>query len=204
MPRPRSYDEPSVLSGAMQAFRRDGYRRVSIRDLEDATGLKAGSIYNSFGDKAGLFDAAFEHYNKVVLGGRVDRFAPATAGISGLRDLFISLMHEPNGENHGCLITNSAIELDRDEQTYRHVCTGMDTLFEAFLNRLAAAQQDGSLRAGTDPVLAATKLLALYQGLLVLIRAGRDKQALERLVAAEFHELETYHDAHPAQQDIQA
>ena len=204
MPRPRSYDEPSFLSGAMQAFRRDGYQRVSIRALEGATGLKAGSIYNSYGDKAGLFDAAFEHYNRAVLGGRIDRFAPATAGISGLRHLFISLMHEPNGESHGCLITNSAIELDRDEKAYRHVGTGMDMLFEVFLNRLAAAQRDGCLRAGTDPVLAATKLLALYQGLLVLIRAGRDKQVLERLVAAEFHELESDHDTHPAQHDIQA
>ncbi|MBY5868668.1 TetR/AcrR family transcriptional regulator [Rhizobium leguminosarum] len=194
MSRPRSYDQSSVLNGAMHAFRRDGYQGVSIRDLEDATGLKVGSIYNSFGDKAGLFDAAFEHYNKTVLGGRIDRFAPAAVGIAGLRNLFTSLMHEPNGESYGCLITNSAVELDRDEHAYRHVRTGMDMLFKVFAERLLAAQQDGSLRAGTDPVLAATKLLALYQGLLVLVRAGRDKHTLERLVAAEFHQLENHHD----------
>jgi hypothetical protein len=38
------------------------------------------------------------------------------------------------------------------------------------------------------------KLLALYQGLLVLVRAGQDKPTLERLVAAEFHELEAHYD----------
>lgn len=194
MSRPRSYDESSVLKGAMHAFRRDGYQGVSIRDLEDATGLKAGSIYNSFGDKAGLFDAAFEHYNTAVLGGRIGRFAPAAAGIAGLRDLFISLMHEPNGESYGCLITNSAVELGRDEHAYRHVRAGMDVLLKVFAERLRAAQQGGSLRAGTDPVLAATKLLALYQGLLVLVRAGQDKSTLERLVATEFHQLEAHHD----------
>ncbi|URK86977.1 TetR/AcrR family transcriptional regulator [Rhizobium sp. RCAM05350] len=194
MSRTRSYDEPSVLKGAMHAFRRDGYQRASIRDLEEATGLKAGSIYNSFSDKAGLFDAAFEHYNQTVLLGRIEQFAPAAAGIAGLRDLFTSLMHEPNGESYGCLITNSAVELGRDEDAYRHVRTGLDNLFTVFAERLVAARHDGSLRADIDPVLAATKLLALYQGLLVLVRAGQDKPTLERLVAAEFHELEAPHD----------
>ena len=194
MSRPRSYDESSVLKGAAQAFRRDGYQRVSIRDLEDATGLKAGSIYNSFGDKAGLFDAAFEHYNKTVLCGRIDRFSSSAAGIAGLRDLFISLMHEPNGESYGCLITNSAVELGDDDDAYRHVRFGMEMLFKVFAERLRAAQQDGTLRAGTDPALAAMKLLALYQGLLVLVRAGQDKHTLERLVAAEFQQMEAHHD----------
>ena len=82
MGRTRSYDEDAVLRGAMHAFRRKGYQAVSIRDLEEATGLKAGSIYNSFGDKAGLFDAAFAHYNQAVLQKRIDRYAargPASA-----------------------------------------------------------------------------------------------------------------------------
>src|SRR5260370_24243450 len=97
MGRTRSYDEETVLSGAMHAFRRKGYEAASIRDLEEATGLKAGSIYNSFGDKAGLFDAAFAHYNRVVLGGRIARYAPAVAGLGRLRDLFLSLLLQPNG-----------------------------------------------------------------------------------------------------------
>jgi AcrR family transcriptional regulator len=31
---------------------------VSIKDLEEVAGLKSGSIYNRFGDKAGIFSAA--------------------------------------------------------------------------------------------------------------------------------------------------
>ena len=66
MVRSRSYDEHEVLAGAMQAFRRNGYAGVSIPDLEVATGLSAGSIYNSFGDKRGMFLAAFERYLRAV------------------------------------------------------------------------------------------------------------------------------------------
>src|SRR5260370_29305967 len=115
MGRTRSYDEETVLSGAMHAFRRKGYEAASIRDLEEATGLKLGSIYNSFGDKAGLFDAAFAHYNRAVLQARIDRYAAAEAGLNGLRKLFLSLLREPNRESFRCLVPNMAVELRRKE-----------------------------------------------------------------------------------------
>src|SRR6185437_4742440 len=83
MGRSREYDETAVLAGAMHAFRRHGYGGVSVRDLEQATGLKAGSIYNSYRDKAGLFTAAFGHYNQAVLGRRIAEHAPEAAGLTG-------------------------------------------------------------------------------------------------------------------------
>jgi TetR/AcrR family transcriptional regulator, transcriptional repressor for nem operon len=195
MGRNRSYDEDTVLSGAMHAFRHKGYQAVSIRDLEDATGLKAGSIYNSFGDKAGLFDAAFAHYNRTVLGGRIDRHAPAEAGLDGLRALFLSLLHEPGGEALGCLITNSAVEFGGAVPPHYCVEEGLRLLTLTFADRLDAAWQSGALRAGMEPQAAAVKLLALYQGILVLVRAGHDKAALERLIDDEFDDLEKSHDA---------
>ncbi len=195
MGRTRSYDEDTVLSGAMHAFRRKGYQAVSIRDLEEATGLKAGSIYNSFGDKAGLFDAAFAHYNHAVLQSRIDRCASAEAGLRGLRDLFLSLLHEPNGEDFGCLITNSAVELGGRDAPHRCVDEGLRLLTRTFADRLDSVRHAGVLRAGVDPLGVAVKLLALYQGILVLVRAGHDKAALERLIIHEFNTLERSHDA---------
>lgn len=195
MGRNRSYDEDAVLSGAMHAFRHRGYQAVSIRDLEDATGLKAGSIYNSFGDKAGLFDAAFAHYNRTVLAGRIDRHAPARAGLDGLRLLFTSLLHEPDGEAFGCLITNTAVELGGAVPPHHGVEEGLRLLTRTFTDRLEVARRASVLRAGVVPRNAAVKLLALYQGLLVLIRAGHDKALLERLIHDEFNDLEAQHDA---------
>jgi TetR/AcrR family transcriptional regulator, transcriptional repressor for nem operon len=195
MGRNRAYDEDSVLSEAMHAFRHRGYQAVSIRDLEDATGLKAGSIYNSFGDKAGLFDAAFAHYNRSVLAGRIDRHAPAEAGLDGLRVLFTSLLHEQDGEAFGCLITNTAVELGGAVPPHHCVEEGLGLLTRTFADRLDTAQRTGDLRAGVASRNAAVKLLALYQGLLVLIRAGHDKAPLERLIHDEFNELEAHHDA---------
>jgi TetR/AcrR family transcriptional repressor of nem operon len=189
MGRPRGFDEDAALNGAMEVFRRKGYVAVSIRDLEEATGLKAGSIYNSYGDKAGIFTAAMTHYNRVVLDARLTEHAPERAGLAGLRSLFISLLHEPNGTSFGCLITNSAVEFGGNAPVPDGVDAGLRKLGETFEMRLRSAQRTGELRRDLKPALAATRLIALYQGVLVLVRAGWDKSALERMIKEEFKHL---------------
>lgn len=190
MGRSREYDEDAALTGAMHAFRRKGYHAVSIKDLEEATGLKGGSIYNSFGDKAGLFEAAFAHYNQGVLCRRIADHAPEANGIRGLRKLFLSLLHEPNGETFGCLITNSAVEFGGGAPTPTGVGEGLRILSDAFADRLEEAHRAGRLRADLDPAIAASKLLALYQGILVLVRAGAEKATLETLINDEFDNMD--------------
>ena len=191
MVRSRSYDEGQVLTGAMHAFRRSGYSGVSIPELEVATGLSAGSLYNSFGDKRGIFLAAFAHYLKAVLDRRIATFAKPANGLSGLRQLFLSLLREPNGETFGCLITNSAIEFGSDdvvsEQTVRK---GFEILQRLFVDRLAAAKAANRLRGDVDPNIGAVRLLALYQGVLVLIRAGYEPRMIRHAIDLEFDNLE--------------
>jgi TetR/AcrR family transcriptional regulator, transcriptional repressor for nem operon len=197
MVRSRSYDEAEVLAGAMHAFRRKGYFGVSIPELETATGLSAGSIYNSFKDKRGIFLAAFERYLQAVLDRRIAEFARPERQLSGLRQLFLSLLREPDGGTFGCLITNSAIEFGADrgiaEPTFLKGFAILERLFHA---RLAAAKSSGGLRVGVTPKAEAAKLLALYQGTLVLIRGGYDQKMIRLAINSEFDNLEgSSHDA---------
>ena len=189
--RHRNYDEAAVLTGAMHAFRRKGYDGASIRDLETATGLNAGSIYNSFGDKAGLFAAAFAHYNVAVLNRRIETFSPPERGLDGLRDLFMSLLEEPDGGAFGCLITNSAVELgQRDSVAKPLIDEGLNVLLSTFNARLRSAAQAGVLKAGIAPEAASAHLLALYQGVLVLVRGGVGKQVIAEAINVGFNFLE--------------
>lgn len=182
MARSCEYERDAVLTSAMEAFRRGGYGAVSIRTLEEATGLKAGSIYNSFGDKDGLFRAAFAHYIECVLKARIAEHAPPDAGLDGIRALFISLMHEPDNGTLGCLITNSAVEFGGKDAQPGSVNAALEILADLFRQRLSAG--------------VSIKLLALYQGILVLVRAGWNKVALEAMVNIEFDQLkEITHDA---------
>lgn len=197
MARSRSYNEEEVLSAAMHEFRREGYSRISIPQLEAATGLSSGSIYNGFGDKRGIFLAAFEHYLHAVLERRIAEFAPPESGLAGVRQLFVTLLCEPDGETFGCLITNSAIEFQADQEvTESAVLKGFGILEHLFTDRLAAAVSTGQLPMQLDPKAGAVRLLTFYQGVLVLVRGGYDLKVIRRAINQEFDHLEgVSHDA---------
>ena len=187
MGRAAEFDRDSVLTGAMEAFRRSGYAAVSIKTLEAETGLKSGSIYHAFGDKAGLFQAAFEHYLTHVLDDRIETYASADKGLKGLKALFLTLLNEPGGGSFGCLITNSAVEFAADAVP-GGVAVGLRRLHRLFEERLRAAQASGTARS-IPPSAGAARLLALYQGILVLVRAGWEKRRLREMIEAEFEML---------------
>lgn len=57
MPTVRADKQRDLLDGALRTFARDGYSRASIDALAEAAGVSTRTIYNHFGDKAGLFKA---------------------------------------------------------------------------------------------------------------------------------------------------
>ena len=62
MPRPRNFDEDTVVAAARDRFWGGGYAATSVDDLTAATGLGKGSLYGAFGDKHGLFVRALDGY----------------------------------------------------------------------------------------------------------------------------------------------
>jgi AcrR family transcriptional regulator len=55
--RRRSDKRRDLLDGALEVFAADGYTRASIDAIARAAGVSSRTIYNQFGDKAGLFEA---------------------------------------------------------------------------------------------------------------------------------------------------
>lgn len=111
---------------------------------------------------------------------RIEDHAPVGAGLEGLRRLFLSLLREPDGGSSGRLITNGAVEFGREDQP-GFVTEGFAVIRDCLADRLG----------GGD--IEAVALLALYQGILALIRAGYDKAALEAMITQHFETLETRH-----------
>lgn len=55
--RTRGDKRRALLDGALVVFAADGYTRASIDAIARAAGVSTRTIYNQFGDKAGLFEA---------------------------------------------------------------------------------------------------------------------------------------------------
>ncbi len=168
MARPLEFDEKQALTAAMEVFRRQGYAGVSIKDLERETGLSSGSLYNCFGHKPEFFARVVDHYNVVVVQGRIAKHMECAEALHGLRSMFLSLLDEPGGGTSGCLLTNSAIEFAGVGT--EGVARGLLLLRDAFERAIPGS---------------GLRLLAFYQGLLVLIRHGHSKAELAATIDTE-------------------
>lgn len=173
MGRKQLWDRVEVLASAMRLFRHRGYLGASLRDIEEATGLHPGSLYRAFESKDGLFRAALDAYNDQVVQGRVrvHLLEPADP-VAGIRSFFTSAFQTGTEPDPGCLLTNTAVESFTVPQAADGVRRGLETIESGFAEALTRGRALGLLSADLNVEVSAAHLLALYQGLLVLVRAG--------------------------------
>jgi TetR/AcrR family transcriptional regulator, transcriptional repressor for nem operon len=188
MGRKRTFDERHLLDALVQVFRKHGYAATSYSQLEKETGLQAGSLYNAFGSKEELFEKALEHYIDSIVRRNLALFVEPSAGLSGIKFLFLASLIEPLG----CLLTNSAIEFgggpkSRFDSSIAH---GLNLLEEGFVRHIKKEQAHGHIDATVSAEELGAELLLKFQGLLVLSRFGRDADKLRRAIEQMFAGLE--------------
>jgi len=184
MGRTRSFNRDTVLAGAMNLFRQRGYRDVSIADLEAATGLTSGSIYNAFDDKAGLFRAALDFYVHRFVGARLEAFTGGNATLDDLELLFLSVLEPPLADGHGCLVNNSIVEFGRGGGLAGE---GISEALGMVRDGIAAVLRRELGPAASDT--ATTHLVVLYHGILTLSRSATPLGLMADMVRAEFTRL---------------
>ncbi|MFF1556010.1 TetR/AcrR family transcriptional regulator [Streptomyces sp. NPDC058279] len=184
MGRKQIWDQDEVLASAMRLFRRRGYLGASLRDLEEATGMHPGSLYRAFHSKEGLFSAALDAYNERVVEGRVRVHLRETEDpVAGIRSFFTSAFDTNIGPepDPGCLLTNTAVESFTVREAAPGVRRGLETIESGFADALTRARAQRLLPTELDVEESAARLLALYQGLLVLVRSGTDAAKLHTI-----------------------
>lgn len=191
MGRHKEFDRQQVLERAMWVFWEKGYRGTSLVDLEQATELLPGSIYNAFGSKKGLFLAVIDYYIERVVNWRISNYLetgePLAAVETFLRTAYEDLAPE---EMTGCLLTNSATEIAAvDSEVQSRVTAGFVRIDRAFEGRLFDAQAAGEIPADKDPAVLALQLSACYQGCAVIARLTKDKVRLDAITAAAMMSL---------------
>ena len=185
MPKTITFDKDDVLKRAMTQFWRAGYEASSVQDLVDATGINRASIYNSFGDKKGLFLAAVEFYLEQSNERRrkaLTREGSALDAIRGYLDEAVSFSLN-EGRKLGCLITNSLVEQSPlDAEIGAHLKPVLDRVEDDFYQTLLRAQKQGEVGPGTDLRALARFLTGQVQGLRVLARAESEEGRMRDMV----------------------
>jgi len=167
MGRPKGYDQDQAVLSARDLFWDRGYEATSIGDLETCTGLNRSSIYQAFGSKRGLFDAALQCYIDREMTAMVAGMQRDDAGLAAVVAFFARLGElfrgDANGSTRGCLMVNSTAELAAHDPLVAQVAAdNRDRVRAAFANALGQAadrgQTAGDLVRSRSYLLAATTM----------------------------------------------
>ena len=178
--RPKNFNPEEALHKAMDLFWDRGFEATSIQDLVDNVGINRASMYDTFGDKRAFFCAAVEHYGKTVTESPLRTLEAAESPLEGVRQWFCSLAATAtDGRLRGCLVTNTAIELaPHNENIGDAVRKALLHMEDSICNALIRAQDAGQMADHADARALARFLIGSAQGIVVLSRAGADRETI--------------------------
>ncbi len=168
MARHKEFDRSDVVTKAVDVFWSKGYEATSIQDLVDAMGINRGSIYATFGDKAGLFEAALDHYLPATLAQDLIDAAQTGEPRQTLEAFFDALVNQSAapGGRRGCLITNTLNELCANNDKLAHLLGQRLGAFEdAFETLIRRGQETGAIAPWKEPRSLARSMIATVQGI---------------------------------------
>ncbi|MEN8375402.1 MAG: TetR/AcrR family transcriptional regulator [Gemmatimonadota bacterium] len=177
--RPRSFDTDAVLWQVLEAFWARGYEATTVADLEAATGLHKGSLYQAFGGKHALFLAALNAYLDAGLDRLRALLGDATDPVEGVRRwLEMSLsMCESYCARRGCFAVNTVVEVAPHDAVVDAVLARHFAHVESLVaDAIARGQRDGSIQSDRSPAELAGFLHTFVSGLVVTGKRELDLQ----------------------------
>jgi TetR/AcrR family transcriptional regulator, transcriptional repressor for nem operon len=193
MARPRQFKEAAVLDAAVEHFWLFGYQAASIRELAASMGINGASLYNAFGDKRALFRIVLARYVEINIESpmrRVEEEFSSRKAIEGFfRDIVGYSLRDK--DQKGCLLVNSALELDSEDAELKEVIKDVLVEIEAFFKRaVVAGQQSGEIPQTQRAADLARFLLSAILGIRVLARVRPERALLDGIVRAAMSSLE--------------
>jgi TetR/AcrR family transcriptional repressor of nem operon len=183
--RPRRFDKAAVLDSALELFWKRGYYTTTTRELEAFLGLNQSSLYNVFGSKQALLDAALDRYETLTTAALLNPLEDSKSGLQGIEKFFSQLAHWVTHDGRrGCMLINMMAEdgtatesIKRRTRNYRK------RVNLAFKSSLRRAVDKGEMRAD-DIGGRANLLLGLVLGFNIAARGGASAQELKAMLRA--------------------
>ena len=182
MGRRKTYDRTELTDQAMHLFWEHGYHATSMRDVVDATGVNASSIYAEFDSKQALYEAAAARYDEVVVTTYFGVLEQPSASLEEVAAVlrFFGEARTTQDATIGCLLCNAATELAPTAALSRRIMDDYSSrLAAAFRNALDNAAATGRLTPDVSTDELSRFLTVLVMGMFVLLRAEADPAMLE-------------------------
>lgn len=166
--RPRSFDEKTALTAAMNAFWAGGYSGTTYLDLEKATGLRRQSLTYAFGEKQDLFRRALSLYIDQRVAKATDLLASDAPFKDNLRALLKAWEEDASsGNGRGCLLVRSTAEVGADAHMTSELQRGDTMLLHALTKAFRRAKSNGELTSETPPDALARLVISVGNGAMI-------------------------------------
>lgn len=193
MARPLKIPREQALNSAMEVFWSRGYNATTIDDLQKAMGLQRGSFYLHFKEKRTLFFEVLDHYKTNVVEVRRKMIRDAPTPVAGIKKYFQILIDSSlaNPGRSGCLNTNTVTELGlTDPEISARLGIGLKAWQDFWREIIEQAQEIGEIEKTVDARSAASMLVALTQGINVIVKVNPDRRFLKGVVEAGLAQLD--------------
>lgn len=170
MPRPKTFREDECLDRALDLFRDRGYEGASISDLVRATGVNRYSLYETFGDKRGLFIAAYNKFQEKRVAFVASLLSQPGPKLPLIRQYFETLTTSQSDKGPvSCFVTISAVSLaNTDPEMAGHVLRYSLELQKAFVAALKEARDQGEIANDSDLDGMALSLINAGRGMRIM------------------------------------
>lgn len=179
MARPQEFDSQNAVDAALAVFWKRGLHRTSVENLLEASGLARSSLYNSFGGKQALFEAAVQRYVELQAAG-LQTMLDSHSLEQGLRKLFYGVVND-NYEGRGCLLVNCASSItQRDAEEQPVLGQAFSRMLSVVQERIEHAQQSKEIGGDVKAADAAMLICATLSGFRVFHKAGMPKARIKK------------------------
>lgn len=185
MARQIEFCRETALRNAIAVFWDKGYEGASLEDLVTAMGIGRQSLYNTYGDKRGLFlqavSAQIDYYHKLM----AEHFARPGSVITCFKAWFDGLAQRANrSKRMGCLLINTTMELaGRDLEVADLMARNQRLQEGVFLGALQHGVADAELDPHCDCQALARYFVGVMAGMIVLAKADPNSPALHDMAA---------------------
>lgn len=144
MARTKSFVESEVLDKALNLFWTQGYNATSIQDLVDHLGINRASIYDTWGDKHGLYLETLKQYRRHSSNRLLEKLRSDKSASDIIKDFLADIVADATTDHmkKGCYLSNSATELSNCDQSVNLMFTDNRLKMEGVLNELIKEGQE--------------------------------------------------------------
>lgn len=184
-------DYDFAVQAATSLFWRRGYDDTSIEEIVKTSGLNRYSIYNAYGGKEGIFDAAVRQYCRTVLEKlRSACSSEHTHPFDALLETLQECIEDMHKHAAGCLVTDIVLSKKEHFPALITHCATFLLEMEALICRLfEKAQADGSLVDDLTPSQATGLYLTFKFGLDRRSKLGRPAEEMKIQAKAFIEQL---------------